>query len=118
MDSEKFVDMLIVAMKSFGKGDPILVDFCIVCGLHEDCNNLSCTMKHCIGFQVPCGKDKCYCDRQILIQCQYADIFNGAKRHNGKHIQILSPGIVEWCKRCHAHIDCGSLECVHDHCVC
>ena len=120
MDSEKFVDMLNVAMRTFEKDDPntILVDFCLVCGLHEDCNIPSCTMSHCRGFQVLCDKDNCCCDRQILTQCQYTDIFNGAKRRNGKHIQLLSPGIAMWCKKCHTHLDCGFLECAHDHCVC
>ena len=122
MDTGKMLDMINVAMTTFERNDDpdaILVDFCIVCGLHEDCNNTTCTMKHCNGYSFPCTKNDCCCDKTILSECQYTKILNGTeKRFCGKHIQKLSQGIAEWCKSCHRHLDCRLEECVHDHCVC
>ncbi len=122
MDSTKLVNMIDVALTTIEKGwdsNPILVDFCLVCGLHEDCDNATCKMQHCSGFSLPCTEHKCSCDKKILTKCQYTDILKGInKRYHGKHIMKLSSCIAEWCKKCHTHVDCELNECFHDHCVC
>jgi hypothetical protein len=122
MDNEKFLNMIDRAMTCFERNDDpdqILADFCLTCGLHGDCNNLTCMMKHCRGKIIPCTQDDCCCDKTKMSQCQYTDILNGTeKRYMGRHIMRLSPGITEWCISCHSHLDCGFEECVHDHCVC
>lgn len=117
----KFIDMIGVTLGTIEKGDtnPIISDFCLVCGLHGDCDNLTCEMKHCLGHHMSCTKNECMCDRNRLTECMYTGILNGIeKRFNGRHIVSMSSRCVEWCKKCHQHIDCKTDECIFDHCVC
>lgn len=122
MNEEQFVDMIDVALTSFEKDsdvNAILVNFCLTCGLHEDCMNTTCDMQHCNGHTVTCTLDECVCDRTQLSECQYMNILNGTeKRYNGRHLMKLSPGIAMWCKKCHSHLNCGFKQCLRDHCVC
>ena len=87
--------------------------------LHYYCDTPDCNLDHCSGVYVDCTKNNCICDKRQYTECRYKNILNNNENElNGKHIIQFSNVMVQWCKKCKAHNNCGLKECSFKHCIC